>query len=130
MGPNPADFVDVSGFGILSFRVTQKYDPTGTINPLNADQDFYVRLRDLAGKERMVKVSKFNRVPYPFIRGPHYGLAVIKSALCTIRIPLHAFTIGCAGAQRVDLTQVTNLAFVYQYISTGEIEIDDIEFTN
>jgi hypothetical protein len=130
MGPNLADFVDVSGFSTLSFRVTQKYDPTGTINPLNADQDFYVLLRDLVGKERMVKASKFSRVPYPFIRGPHYGQVVIKSALCTIRIPLHAFTIECAGAQRVDLAQVTKLAFVYQYISTGEIEIDDIEFTN
>ena len=130
MGPNLTDFVDVSGFSTLSFRVTQKYDPTGTINPLNADQDFYVLLRDLVGKERMVKASKFSRVPYPFIRGPHYGQVVIKSALCTIRIPLHAFTIECAGAQRVDLAQVTKLAFVYQYISTGEIEIDDIEFTN
>lgn len=129
MGPNPADFLNVSGFDTLSFRVTQKYDPTGTINPFNADQDFYVLLRDLAGKERMVRVSKFGHIPYPHVRDlGRYGHIVVKSALCTIRIPLHAFTIECAGAQRVDLTQVTKLAFVYQFISTGEIEIDDIEF--
>lgn len=121
---------NVSGFKALSFRVTQKYDPTGVINPMNADQDFYVLLRDLTGKERMVKVSKFGRIPYPHVRGPGWFGNVIKSALCTIRIPLHAFTIESAGAQRVDLTQVEKLGFIYQYISTGEIEIDDVEFTN
>ena len=129
MGVNPTDSVDVSGYETLSFRVTQKYDPTGTINPLNSDQDFYVLLGDLSGKERMVKVSKFGRIPYPHVRDDGWFGNVIKSALCTIRIPLHAFTIESAGAPQVDLSQVVKIAFVYQYISTGEIEVDEIEFT-
>jgi hypothetical protein len=129
MGPDPADTVDLAGFQTLSFRVTQKYDPSGTINPPGMDTDFFVLLRDLPGKERMVKAGKFNRIPYPFVRKPAGGISVTKSALCTVRIPLHAFTIESAGAQRVDLTQVTKLAFVYQYQPHGEIEIDEIEFT-
>ena len=77
----------------------------------------------------MVKVSKFGRIPYPHVRDDGWFGNVIKSALCTIRIPLHAFTIESAGAPQVDLSQVVKIAFVYQYISTGEIEVDEIEFT-
>lgn len=122
---------DVSSFKAISFRVTQKYDPTGMINPLNSEQDFYVMLRDAGSQERMVKVSKFGTIPFPFVRSNSYWnpqISVIKSALRTIHIPLHAFTIECAGAQRVNLSTVQKLAFVFQANSSGEIEIDDIEF--
>lgn len=121
---------NITGFKALSFRVTQKYDPTGTINPLNLDQNFYVLLHDAVGMERMVQVSKFGRVSYPFLRDNGWIGSVVKSALATIRIPLHAYTIECAGAQRVDLTQVDKLGFIFQANASGEIEVDDIEFTN
>jgi hypothetical protein len=120
----PPPHKNVTGYKTLSLRVTQKYDTSGTINPLNADQDFYVTMRDAGGNERSIRVSKFGRVPYPHVRD--YS---VKSALCTIRIPLHAFTIECAGAQKVDLTKVKNIAFRYQFVPTGELEIDDLEFT-
>lgn len=125
----PAAQKDVTGFQALSFRVTQKYDPSGTINPANADQDFYVVLRDTGGNERAVRVAKFGRVPYPHIRGDGWNGPVIKSALCTIRVPLHAFTIESAGAQRVNLSQVEKVGFLYQTLPNGEIEIDDVEFS-
>jgi hypothetical protein len=125
----PAAQKDVTGFQVLSFRVTQKYDPTGTVNPANTDQDFYVMLRDTGGNERAVRVAKFGRVPYPHIRGIVWSNPVIKSALCTIRVPLHAFTIESAGAQRVNLSQVEKIGFLYQTIPNGEIEIDDVEFS-
>jgi hypothetical protein len=48
---------DLSSFQTLSFRVTQRYDPIGNSNPLNADQDFYLLLHDATGNERMVKAS-------------------------------------------------------------------------
>ena len=130
LGQNPTDTLDLTDYHTLSFRVTQKYDPTGTINPLNNDTDFYVLLRDLSGKERMVRVGRFNRIPYPFVRKPQWGFDVIKSALCTVRIPLHAFTIESAGAQRVDISQVTKIAFIWQYQPHGEVELDEVEFTS
>jgi hypothetical protein len=127
----PSNHKDMTSFRAISFRVTQKYDPTGTINPVDLDQDFYVLLHDLLAHERAVKVSKFGRIPYPFVRETCWypNGNTIKSALCTIRIPLHAFTIECAGAPRVDLSQVDKLAFVFQFASSGEVEIDDIELT-
>ena len=54
---------------------------------------------------------------------------MIKSALATIRVPLHAFTIECAGAQRVDLTKIQKITFLYQSVPNGEIEVDDVEFS-
>jgi hypothetical protein len=116
---------DLSSFQTLSFRVTQRYDPIGNSNPLNADQDFYLLLHDATGNERMVKASKFGRIPYPFVRKIH---SRIMSALCTIRIPLHAFTIECAGAPKVDLTRVDKLSFVFGCTPHGSIQLDDIEF--
>jgi hypothetical protein len=125
----PAPKKDVSAYQALSLRVTQKYDSSGTINPLNAEQDFYVVLRDSGGKERAVRVAKFGRVPYPFVRDQSWGSDLIKSALATVRIPLHAFTIECAGAQRVDLTKIQKISFLYQSVPNGEIEVDDVEFS-
>jgi dienelactone hydrolase len=132
LGPYPTDTIDLTNYKTLSFRVAQKYDPAGTINPLNTDTDFYVLLRDLPGKERMVRAGRFNRIPYPFVRKPHqtWDVDVTKSALCTIRIPLHAFTIESAGAQRVDLSLVTKIAFIWQYQPHGEVELDEVEFTS
>lgn len=57
-------------------------------------------------------------------------LPVTKSALCTIRIPLHAFTIECAGAPKVNLAEVERIALRMQLVTTGEIEIDDLELTS
>lgn len=125
----PPQHKNVQGYQALSFRVSQKYDASGAINPVNAEQDCYVTIRDAAGKERSVRVSKFGRIPYPHLRDAGWSGPLVKSALCTVRIPLHAFTIECAGAQKVDLTKVEKIAFRYQFVATGELEIDDLEFT-
>jgi hypothetical protein len=117
---------DVLTYKFLSFRITQKYDESGAINPVNADQDCYVVLRDTWGNERAIRISKFGRIPYPHVRT---NTSLIKSALCTIRIPLHAFTIECAGAPKVDLAKLEKITFRYQFVATGEVAIDDLEFT-
>ena len=53
-----------------------------------------------------------------------------KSALTTIRIPLKAYTIVCAGQPKVDLTQVAELALVFSIKPAGEIAVDEIEFVH
>lgn len=126
----PAAHKNVSTYGAISLRLTQKYDASGAINPTNADQDLYVTLRDTLGNERSVRISKFGRIPYPHVRDDNsWGIPVTKSALCTIRIPLHAFTIECAGAAKVNLTEVERIALRMQLVATGEVQIDDLEFT-
>lgn len=120
----PAAHKDVSAYAALAFRVTQKVNsPSNPMTP----QDLYMTLRDTGGKSRSIKVAKFAEIPVPQKR--HYD-QFTKSAMNTIRIPLHAFTIECAGMDRVDLQNIASVTFDFKALANGEIEIDSVEFTN
>jgi hypothetical protein len=115
---------DVSSYAVLAFRVTQKYG--SPLNQSNQSQDLFVRLTDSGGKSRAIRTSTFTSIPYPYVRG---YTDLIKSALKTVRIPLASFTIANLGAQDVDLSNVQSVSFEFDAEATGEIEIDDIEFS-
>jgi hypothetical protein len=121
----PAAAKDLSGFMMLSFRVTQKYQSPR--NPVGQPQDFHVRLTDLNGKSRTIRVSLFTEIPYPYVRGYDQ---LVKSAMNSVRIPLASYTIANLGAQDVDLANVASISFEFDAQSTGEIDIDDIEFSD
>ena len=74
-----------------------------------------------------VRISKLAEIPYPYVRGV---TSLVKSAMCTIRIPLAAYHIHCFNVDQVDLTDVTTLSFQFAEKPTGEIEIDSIQITN
>lgn len=123
---------DVRAFRALSFRASQVF---GSVhNPANQDQNFRVLLKDGSGNQRAVRVSPFGRIPTPDPRTyPPYDLThptLEKSALATIRIPLRSYNIVCAGQPKVDLADVISVAFQFSEKSTGEINIDNLEFTN
>jgi chlorophyllase-like protein len=120
----PSVSSDVSGCRVLAFRVTQTYGSPQ--NPVNQGQEFFVRLTDTNGRSRAIRTGVFTDIPYPWVRG--YA-DLIKSAMKTVRIPLESFTIANLGAQDVDLTAVASISFEFASVPTGEIEIDDIEFS-
>jgi hypothetical protein len=121
----PAGQRDVSGFQAVSFRISQKVGSAS--NPANQVQDLRLTLTDGGGHSRAIRISKLQEIPYPYQRG--YA-EFTKSAMCTIRIPLGAYHIHCLNVDQVDLTDVTTLSFQFAEKSTGEIEIDSIQFTN
>ncbi len=121
----PAGQRDVSGFQAVSFRITQKVNSVS--NPAGQAQDLQLTLTDGGGHSRAIRVSKLAEIPYPHVRG--YSIYT-KSAMCTIRIPLAAYTIHCLNVDQVDLTNITTMAFEFAEKVTGEIEIDSIQFTN
>jgi hypothetical protein len=121
----PAGQRDVSGFQAVSFRVSQRVNSAS--NPANQLQDLRLTLTDGGGHSRAIRVSKLTEIPYPYVRGV---ASLIKSAMCTIRIPLSAYHIHCYNVDQVDLTDVTTLSFQFSEKVTGEIEIDSIQFTN
>lgn len=121
----PAAHKDVSAYSVLSFRVTQKVDSAS--NPLNQSQNFRVALKDGSNNERAVRVSPFYDIPFPDHRPNH---AHSKSAMLTVRIPLKSYRIVCAGLSQVNLDDITTLTFLFSEKVTGEIEIDNIEFSN
>lgn len=121
----PAGQRDVSAFEAVSVRIGQVADSAS--NPLNQPQNLRVELRDGGGNERAVRVGAFTVLPYPDVRPDN---SVTKSALSTVRIPLTSYTIVCAGQPQVDLTNVVSLALTFAETPTGEIDIDEIEFTS
>jgi hypothetical protein len=121
----PAGQQNISAFQALSFRITQKVNSAS--NPANQLQDLRLTLFDGGGHSRAIRVSKFAEIPYPDVRGNDY---YTKSAMCTIRIPLAAYTIHCYNVDQVDLMNITTLVFEFAEKPAGEVEIDSIQFTN
>lgn len=120
----PSGYKNVSTYNAISFRVTQKVDSTS--NPANQAQDLYLTCKDTSGKSRSIKVSKFAEIPAPQLREDN---SLTKSAMCTVRIPLHTFEIEVAGIDKIDLENLESLTFDFKAKPTGEIEIDSVEFT-
>ena len=120
----PAGQRDVSSFKAVSFRITQRVDSAS--NPAGQAQDLRLTLSDGGGRSRAIRISKFTAIPYPDVRGYDQ---LTKSAMRTVRIPLHAYTIRCLNIDAVDLTDIVTLAFEFAEKPTGEIEIDSVQFT-
>lgn len=115
---------DVSSFSAVAVRIGQTADSAN--NPLNQPQNLRVALKDGTGNERAVRVGAFAVLPYPDVRLDN---SVTKSALSTVRIPLDSYTIVCAGQPKVDLTNVVALALTFAETATGEVNVEDLEFT-
>lgn len=134
---------DISGRKFLTFRVTQKVGSLA--NPADQLQDLRVRLTTAGGgNSRAIRVGYFNTIPFPYkpeykIWDPatmtydinHTSEALnTKAAMKTVRIPLYAWTTKCLSIPMVDLTNVESVTFEFSHNPTGELEFDDIEFTN
>jgi hypothetical protein len=121
----PATQQNVSAFAALSLRITQKEGSAS--NPANQAQDLRVALKDSASNERAIRASAFGAIPFPDQR---VFLDLRKSALSTVRIPLTAYTVVCAGQPKVDLQNVIEITLQFSIKAAGEIEVDEIEFTD
>lgn len=120
----PPAYRNVTGYKAVSFRIGQKVGSAA--NPGGQAQDLRLILRDTNGASRAIRVSKFGEIPTPHVRD---NSLLTKSALCTIRIPLTAFTIRCAGVPEVDLTKIDTLTVEFSEKPTGEVAIDSVELT-
>ncbi|MCH7777765.1 MAG: hypothetical protein IH878_14715 [Gemmatimonadetes bacterium] len=118
------DARDLTGYDAVAVRIAQK--TASTVNPTGS-QDLYLGLKDQGGNERDVRVSKFVEIPESHGRA---NPDLTKSAMNTIRIPLHAYTIKVAGMLPVDLSHVVEATLHFGVKPAGEIEIDSFEFTS
>lgn len=130
----PSNHTDISSYGYLSFRVAQVVGSAS--NPKGKPQNFWISLKDKSGNERYVQAAHFGEIPYPY-RPQYAGLLSqnmeklrTKSALTSIRIPLHAFTLPCVPEPRVDLKNIVSVVFDFDHTKKGEILLTDIEFTH
>jgi dienelactone hydrolase len=116
---------DVSGFAALSFRIGQV--ALSASNLANQSQDLRITLTDGAANSRAIRVSKFFEIPPQEVE---VYTSYMMSAMRTVRIPLHAYTIRCVGVVEVDLTNIVSVKFEFSEIATGEVAIDSVQFTN
>lgn len=113
----PAGSRDASSFEVLSFRVAQTFS---SANPSGGDQEFKVELTG-GGNLRLVYTGRFDRIPPPYVRPD-----LQQMVMTTVRIPLHSFIMNRSN---VDLADVTTVTFRFDSPMTGEIIIDDVEFS-
>jgi Chlorophyllase enzyme len=124
---------NLTPYGFLSFRVCQVANSAA--NPAGLAQDLYVRLSTAGGgPSRAVRAGYFMTIPPPYkpdyianwdgSEGPN-----TKSALLTVRIPLHAWTVKALSAPIVDITNVESIGFDFMATGSGELDIDDVELT-
>lgn len=120
----PAGQRNITTFSHLQVRLGKVVNSAS--NPAGA-QNLRVALRDGAGNERQIRASAFGGVPESAV-GNEAGNN--KSSLSTLRIPLTAYTVVCAGAVQINLTDVVQAKLIFSEIATGEIAVDELEFTN
>jgi hypothetical protein len=119
----PAGQRDVSTFAFLQVRLGKVVNSAS--NPAGP-QNLRIGLRDGAGNERLIRAAAFGGVPEIATANE---VANTKSSLSTLRIPLTAYTVVCAGAVQVDLTDVTQVKLVFSELGTGELAVDELEFS-
>jgi len=107
---------DASAYEVLSFRAAQI---NSAANPVG-DQDFQVELQG-GGKTLAVYLGKFDQVPKPYSRPDAQ-----HSVMTTVRIPLHSFIVNRSG---VKLEAVDTIRFKFTSPATGDIYVDDVEFS-
>jgi hypothetical protein len=121
----PAGQRNVTGFQVISLRVTQK--DGSAANPAGMAQDLYVTLKSGNGNSRSIRAAAFDEIPYPDQR---FYPQFTKSAMRTVRIPLTSYTIAVINTVPVDLTDVVSVTVDFAAKSTGEVEVDSIEFSS
>ena len=121
----PAAHKNVSAFTHVSIRISQVNGSNS--NPANLKQNLRIALKDGSNNERAIRAGSFAIIPFPDQRPE---VATRKSAMVTVRIPLTSYTIVCAGQVKVDLTNISTLTLKFSETLKGEIDIDNVEFTN
>lgn len=109
---------DVSSFEVVSFRVAQ----TNAVppNPVSGGQEFRVQLQSGA-TVRGTYTGQFDAIPKPYDRA-----GSDNNVMSTVRIPLHSFIMNNSG---LPLTSIDTVVFQFTNPTTGEIYVDDVEFS-
>ena len=109
---------DVSTFEVISFRAAQ----TNAVppNPVSAGQEFKVQLQSGA-TVRATYTGQFDAIPKPYDRA-----GSDQNVMTTVRIPLHSFIMNNSG---LPLTSIDTVVFQFTNPTTGEIYVDDVEFS-
>lgn len=123
----PAADADVSLLNFLSFRITQV--AKAVLAPYPSIDGLEIELVDGRGGNHSEVITR--KIPDPIHRNnisypaPIGAYNPVKSAMVTVRIPLSEYR-----ENGVDLTNISNVTFIFPPGGPGKIAIDSIEFSN
>jgi hypothetical protein len=125
--PMPAT---LPNYRFLAFHAGQTHEDPSRLNSPTANQDFSVQLHfgGTAGPE--VHVSSYALLRYPMVTGPRIlssgPVPNTKSIQRTVRIPFA----DLRAAPRLTPRDVTQIVFKFNQRTSGNIAIDEIQFTD
>lgn len=109
---------DASGHEVIALRAAQTDAPT---NPAIGGQDFQLELLG-GGATKAVFVGQFDPIPQPYDSPWGFDFEMMT----VVRVPLHSFIMNNAA---VTLDDIDTVRMRFLSPTTGEINVDDIEFS-
>ncbi len=82
-----------------------------------------------ARRPQLIASDEHERLRTGMVAGRHPVAVTLRHFRSGVRIPLASFTVANLGADDVDVTQLHTVSFEFDATASGEVEIDEIEFT-
>jgi hypothetical protein len=115
---------DWSGFTTLSLRAT--VDPASPLNAAGSPQSFSVQLTDRAGNNAILPVRP-DEPALVFPPGEMQGVSATETGFFTGIAPLTTIRLPLVGFAGVDLSDIAEIALVFDQTASGALFLADVE---
>lgn len=119
----PTKYKDVSTYQSLSLSLA--VDPSNSLNPSNTPQSFLLELKDTKGHRQRIlidsSVATMHYQPGTLVTNAFTSYWSDFTPLGSLRIPTSLFN-------KVDLTNLYSISFIFNQSSTGSIMLGDLSF--
>lgn len=116
---------DLSGYTTLSLRAA--VDPASPLNAAGQPQAFSVQLTDRAG-HRAVVATRPGEPALAFPPGEMQEVSATDPGFFTGRVPLTAIRLPLAGFAGVDLSDIAEIALLFDQTPSGTLFLADLEW--
>ncbi len=116
---------DLSGYTTLSLRAA--VDPASPLNAAGSPQAFSVQLTDRAGQSAIVQ-TRPDEPALAFPPGEMREVSATDTGFFTGRVPLTTIRLPLSAFEGVDLSDVAEIALLFDQASSGALFVADLEW--
>jgi dienelactone hydrolase len=116
---------DLSSYTTLSLRAA--VDPASPLNAAGSPQAFSVQMTDRAGNRAAVQ-TRTDEPALAFPPGEMQGVSATETGFFTGRVPLTTIRLPLAGFASVDLSDIAEIALLFDQTPSGTLFLGDIEW--
>ena len=121
----PEGSSDLSDFSTLSLRAA--VDPASPLNAAGSPQAFSVQLTDRAGQRAVVQ-TRPDEPALAFPPGEMQEVTATETGFFTGRVPLTTIRLPLSAFESVDLSDIAEIALVFDQTPSGTLFLADIEW--